>query len=173
LPLQAGKGYSVDMDMAGGIGLSRPLLLQEARLAVTPFAGTVRFAGMMEFLGLNTAIDSHRVDAVRSAAKRAVPKLASGPATKVWAGLRPCTPDGMPMVGWLDPSNKVALATGHAMLGLTLAPVTGQLVSDLLAGQTSDDLRVLSPQRFTHRRRPIRGQRGARKRAWRVAEPTR
>ena len=75
-----------------------------------------------------------------------------GPArvTSEWCGLRPCTPDGLPVVGRLPGQTKVFAATGHAMTGLTLGPITGSLVADLVTGATppSTEVTALAPARF-------------------------
>jgi D-amino-acid dehydrogenase len=74
---------------------------------------------------------------------------------EVWRGLRPCTPDGLPIVGRPAGLENLVLATGHAMMGLTLAPVTGRLVAELLSGERlSHDLGPVSPDRF----RPLLGR---------------
>jgi D-amino-acid dehydrogenase len=149
LPLEPGKGYAVDIVASELPRVRRPMILEEARIAVTPFPGALRLAGMIEFAGLDPVIDLRRVRALQAAACRAFPPFLGARRANVWTGLRPCTPDGIPVIGWLDPSARVAVASGHAMLGLTLAPVTGQLVSGLLAGRPSEELGALSPERFT------------------------
>ena len=95
------------------------------------------------------------VKAVGRAAERGLPSLRGRRVLEVWRGLRPCTPDGLPIVGRPAGLANVTLATGHAMMGLTLAPITGRLVAELLAGERpSLDLRPLSPNRF----RPLLGR---------------
>jgi D-amino-acid dehydrogenase len=110
--------------------------------------GRLRLAGAMVFEGLHRRIDPRRVRAIRDAAARCLPSWSASPTMEVSSGLRPCTPDGVPMIGWAHPTLPVAVATGHAMLGLTLAPITGQLVADLLEGRSSDLLRAVAPDRF-------------------------
>jgi D-amino-acid dehydrogenase len=86
---------------------------------------------------------------------KAVPRYLEGiplpdPASaKIWAGLRPCSPDGLPYVGRFRGHENLIAATGHAMLGITLAAVTGRLVSDLVSGRNpAVDIGALNPDRF-------------------------
>jgi D-amino-acid dehydrogenase len=89
-----------------------------------------------------------RVNAIVRTAKRVLPQLDLR-VRHVWRGLRPCSPDGLPLIGPLDGLERVVLATGHAMLGLTLAPLTGRLVAELITGlPPTVDLKPLSPVRF-------------------------
>ena len=148
IPLEAGKGYTVDLAAGERRPLRRPLILQEARIGVTPLEGRTRLAGTMAFDGLDPRLDRRRVDAVRAAGARALPGWADAAVQEVWAGLRPCSPDGLPIVGRLPGREQFVIATGHAMLGLTLAPVTGRLVAELLDGRPRPVLAQLSPARF-------------------------
>jgi D-amino-acid dehydrogenase len=77
-----------------------------------------------------------------------MPGWADAAVREVWAGLRPCSPDGLPIIGRLPAAERVVVATGHAMLGLTLAPVTGRLVGELLGGRPRAEMAELSPGRF-------------------------
>jgi len=96
--------------------------------------------------GLDERIDERRLDGVYRAASRLVPRATRAPRHETWCGLRPCTPDGLPLVGWLAPN--VAVAAGHARLGVTTGPATGELVADLLDGLPNDLLRPLDPRRY-------------------------
>jgi D-amino-acid dehydrogenase len=141
LPMQGGKGYAVEWDP---ITLQRPLYLHDQRCVANPLADRVRMTGGLILDGLDERFDPRRAQAVRAAAAkvlnvRAEPRL-------VWHGLRPCTPDGLPVIGKRD---GLVLATGHGMLGVTLAPLTGRLVADLIAGRADHPaLAPLSPERF-------------------------
>jgi D-amino-acid dehydrogenase len=148
IPLQGGKGYTVDLPNDGRTPLNRPLMLQEARVAVTPLDGRLRFAGTMQFAGLDESIERRRVASVHRAGIRMLPAWRESAVARIWSGLRPCTPDGLPLIGWLRDDMPVALATGHAMLGLTLAPVTGELVADLVDGTQREEFAMLDPGRF-------------------------
>ena len=161
VPLQGGKGYTIDLPNEDRVPIQRPVMLQEERIAVTPLEGRLRFAGTMQFAGLDESINRRRVAAVHRAGTRMLPAWKDGAISRIWSGLRPCTPDGLPLIGWLRDDLPVALATGHAMLGLTLAPLTGALVADLLAGTEREELAALDPTRFRGVRRCSSG-RGAR-----------
>ena len=153
VPVEGGKGYHVELD-AAPTDPRRPVFLQEARVIATPLPGRLRLAGTFELAGLDLGVDRRRVEAVARSGRRVLPALAGRPVRRVWRGLRPCAPDGLPVVGRAPGLDGVVLATGHAMMGLTLAPVTGRLVAELLAGERpGHDLAPLAPERF--RRLPL------------------
>jgi D-amino-acid dehydrogenase len=150
LPLMAGKGYSFMLDRPR----ARPhagAILNEARIAVTPMGSGLRFAGTMELCGLDRSIDQRRVAAMLTAIPRYYPQF--GPADFAgitpWAGLRPCPPDGMPYIGRTRRADNVLVATGHSMMGLSLAPATGRVISDLIAGREPPvPIALFSPDRY-------------------------
>jgi D-amino-acid dehydrogenase len=148
VPVEGGKGYHVELELGDGVpGL--PVLLHEARVIATPLPRRVRLAGTLELAGLDLSVSRRRVDAVLAAGRRGLPRLAARAVTQVWAGLRPCAPDGLPIVGRPAALDGLVLATGHAMMGLTLAPVTGRLVREIVLGTPpSHPLGPLSPDRF-------------------------
>jgi D-amino-acid dehydrogenase len=128
------------------------MILNEARVALTPMGNTFRVAGTMEIAGLDLGITRRRVEAILDA----VPKYIGGfaPADfkhgEVWAGLRPVSPDGVPFIGRFKSHPNLIAATGHAMLGITLAPVTGKIIADIISGNKPQfDLALLRPDRFT------------------------
>jgi D-amino-acid dehydrogenase len=153
LPMQAGKGYSLT--------LAKPrrlpeicAILTEARVAVTPMGGALRFAGTMEIDGLDEGINPVRVRGIIIAATKYYPELEPSDFADVapWRGLRPCSPDGMPYVGRTAKCANLAIATGHAMLGMSLGPVTGKLIAEILAGEIPQiDTAQLSPDRYAGR----------------------
>ena len=152
VPVQAAKGYSLTYE-APENGPRRPVLCAEARVAVTPMRGDhgpiVRFGGTLELAGLDMSINRPRVAAIERGARQflALPDELS--LVEMWRGLRPCTPDGLPMIGRPRRWKNLVLATGHAMLGFTLGPVTGQLVAQVVTGETPRlDLRPVDPDRF-------------------------
>ncbi len=150
LPLQAGKGYSLTIPKPANAP-RMPLLLAEARVAVTPMGARLRFAGTMELAGNDLSINQRRVQAILRAVPKYLPQLDTGDLSRaeVWAGLRPCTPDGLPYIGAFRAYGNLIAATGHAMLGITLAPITGKLVADLLLNQpTALNTEALHPERF-------------------------
>jgi D-amino-acid dehydrogenase len=147
IPIQAAKGYSITYERPDFPRI--PLVLAEAKVAVTPMGKWLRFAGTLELVGLDSSVNRRRVEAIRVAARQYVAGTDALNLVEIWRGLRPCTPDGLPIVGWSEQIENVIIAAGHAMLGISLGPITGKLVSELVFGQeTSVDVRPLSPARF-------------------------
>jgi D-amino-acid dehydrogenase len=151
VPVTGGRGYHLDfLPLPGDPRV--PILLQEARCALTPLPGRLRAAGLLDIVGRDPRLDDTRVGAVRRAAVRALGSDGRE-VIDVWAGLRPCAPDGLPVIGRPTALAGLVLATGHAMKGLSLAPVTGRLVAELVGGETpSHDLGPFSPDRFRRAR---------------------
>jgi D-amino-acid dehydrogenase len=151
LPIEGGKGYHVDVEARRG-DPELPIWLHESRVVITPLEGRLRLAGTLELTGTDRAVDPRRVEAIVAAARRALPRFGSRPALEVWRGLRPCTPDGLPVLGRAPNVENAVLATGHGMWGLQLAPVTGRLVASVVADeQPEHDLHPLRPDRFRMR----------------------
>ena len=116
---------------------------------LTPLDGRLRLAGTLELTGTDRGVDPQRVNAIVAAARRAMPQFGSRRTLEVWRGLRPCTPDGLPVIGRAPDVENAVLATGHGMWGLQLAPVTGRLVASIVAGeQPEHDIAPLRPDRF-------------------------
>ena len=112
---------------------------------------SLRFAGTMEIAGIDLSINPKRIAGIKKSIKKYLPGFDDSWVKDVspWAGLRPCTPDGLPYIGKSSAFENLTLATGHAMLGLSLAPITGKLVSEIIGGEkASIDLRLLNPDRF-------------------------
>lgn len=149
LPIRPGKGYSVDY-VPAQLATRSVVMLAEAHCAVTPLDGATRVAGTMEFGGLDERIAPVRLRAIRAAPGRYFRAWApDAPSLAPSAGLRPMTPDGLPVIGRLRPFTSVYVASGHAMLGLTLAPRTGALLAGMiLDGDEPDVLAPFSPRRF-------------------------
>jgi len=151
LPMQSGKGYSLTLPSPSQLP-QLCSILAEAKVAVTPMGNSLRFAGTMEIGGLGTEINTARVRGIIKAATRYFPefKISDFDEIKPWVGLRPVSPDGMPYLGKVPRLENLVVATGHAMMGLSLAPITGKLVSDLLTNRTpSLSLDALAPDRFS------------------------
>jgi D-amino-acid dehydrogenase len=150
LPMQAGKGYSLTLPKPR----QRPqicAIFTEARVAVTPMGGALRFGGTMEMSGLREDINPLRVRGIINAVPRYYPDFKPEDFDNIppWRGLRPCSPDGLPYVGRTAKFANLTLATGHAMLGVTLGPITGKLVAEILSDERpSLDTRLLSPDRY-------------------------
>lgn len=152
VPLEAAKGYHVEVAtdaLDGGM----PVYMEEARVIATPLGGRLRLAGTLELSGLDLHVDPVRVASLARAAARTLLLPEGARTVHVWRGLRPCTPDGLPVIGWAPGVENLVLATGHAMLGITLAPVTGEIVADLLGGVAPrHDLEPFTAARFGRRR---------------------
>ena len=150
LPVQGGKGYCLDYGPPP-VAVGRPIYLHEARVAVTPFDGSVRLAGTMEFSGINDIQRPKRIAAISHTASTMLRDWPGDPAaaTRTGSGLRPMTPDGIPVLGFLPGYRNLVVATGHAMLGVTLGPATGDAIAEtVLSGRTPDVLDAFSPARF-------------------------
>jgi D-amino-acid dehydrogenase len=148
LPVQPAKGYSVTYRRPPA-GPRIPLLLGEAKMAVTPMGDTLRFAGTLELAGLDLSINRRRVDALVRSARDYLAGADPLEVLEIWRGLRPCTPDGLPILGRPAGLQNLLVATGHAMIGMSLGPVTGKLVAQLVLGEPpSIDVVALSPDRF-------------------------
>jgi D-amino-acid dehydrogenase len=147
LPIQAGKGYSITV--ASSPAFRRPLYLGDVKVGSTPFNGAYRFAGTMELSGINDRLDRRRLEGIRRVIGRYFREpLADGSGID-WVGMRPLTPDGVPMVGRVPGHDNLFVATGHAMLGITLAPATGRVMGELMSGKpTSAPLEPFDPGRF-------------------------
>ncbi len=143
LPILGGKGYAIvvpPLDPMPGI----PIKLVERRIAITPRRDGVRLAGTLELVDGDDGISPRRVDAILRGS-RAVLNVPEPPETvEVWRGLRPCTPDGLPVIGFPRAFGNLLIATGHQMLGLHCAPGTARLAADLLSGDRS----VFDPEPF-------------------------
>ncbi len=150
LPLQAGKGYSLTVERLP----HRPriaAILTEARVAVTPMGDGVRFGGTLELGGRPGTIHPARVRGIVRSALRYFPDLDPQIFTDVpvWSGLRPCSPDGLPYLGRPARFDNLVVATGHAMLGMSLGPITGRLAGRVLDGEApAIPYPLLSPDRY-------------------------
>ncbi len=151
LPLQPAKGYHIDRQYSapGTPPLRVACLLGETLIFCTPMGEFVRFAGTLEFSGLNHEIRRPRLEQLTRGARLYLSGLEPGPARSEWCGLRPCLPDGLPAIGPVAGVPGLWVATGHAMQGMTLGPVTGYLLAEwILDGKPSLDIAPLSPERF-------------------------
>jgi len=148
IPVQAGKGYRINVERETGITI--PSILVEAKVAVTPMNGFTRFAGTMEIAGINDTINPKRVKAISNAASAYYKNLEiqQSEINDAACGLRPCTPDGLPYIGKTSKYKNLTIATGHAMMGWSLGPSTGKLVSEIVSDKkTSLDINPFHPDR--------------------------
>ena len=148
IPIEPGKGYSVTMTRPA-VMPEYPLICPEAHIAVTPFSDGYRIGSMMEFAGFDETLPAHRIEQLKDAAKPFL-QHPTGPAIEdTWYGWRPMTWDSLPIIGRVPRLSNALLAAGHNMLGMTLAPVTGKIIADLVAERPTElPVDAVSPARF-------------------------
>jgi D-amino-acid dehydrogenase len=146
VPVVSGTGCSIDLTEVEALP-TRPMILREARLAITPFDDRLRFAGTMLLARTPPdKVDPRRIEGIYRAGTDALPSIRTAKRSSGWIGARPCTPDGVPRVGWVGAERpNVAVAAGHAMHGLAMSPITGRLVRGLIEGHPDPRLAGLSP----------------------------
>jgi D-amino-acid dehydrogenase len=150
LPMQPGKGYSLTLDAPRRLP-RHSIILQEARVAVTPMGTSLRVGGTMELAGYDLRINPPRIRGLVRSLHRYLPtyRPEDFDSIRPWCGLRPCTPDGLPYVGRTRRRPNLIVASGHAMMGVSMAPVTGTLVAQIVSGEApSVDLAGLTADRF-------------------------
>ena len=148
LPMQAGKGYSITID-SPAVSLRGPVYFPERKVVTSPFLGALRIGGTMELSGINVDLDRRRIAAIRRGAEHFLPGSLEGAGESEWVGMRPLLPDGLPVIGRAPGYNNLFIATGHAMLGVTLGPVTAQAIADLITeGNTRLPIEPFAPSRF-------------------------
>lgn len=150
LPMQAGKGYNLTLSKPRQLP-SICSILTEARVAVTPMGDALRFAGTMEITGLDLSINPSRVRGIIKSIPQYFPEFQQEDFrdVPVWSGLRPCSPDGLPYIGRFRKYSNLLVAAGHAMMGLTLGPISGRLIAEVLSNEPpSLPLTLLSPDRY-------------------------
>ena len=150
IPMQAGKGYSLTLPKPRQLPQICSICT-EARVAVTPMDGALRVGGTMEIAGLNEDINPVRVRGITDSFCRYFPDFRPQDFDGIqpWRGLRPCSPDGLPYIGRTARFDNLSLGTGHGMMGLSLGPVTGRLIAEILSGEKPAwDISMLSPDRY-------------------------
>lgn len=151
LPMQAGKGYSLTIRNPK-LKLGRSMYLVEGRVALAPYDGALRLAGTMELSGINTNLYEERIAGIRKSADLYLTNWSEGDEIIPWVGMRPMLPDGLPAIGRAPTIPNFYIASGHAMLGVTLGPTTAALIADLMTkGQAEIDLTPFDPARFDRR----------------------
>ncbi len=146
--MQPGQGYHVHLrDRVPPVGT--PMIFQESVFAATPMSGELRLAGTMEFVGLDLELRDEAALRLLTEARMYLDGLEDAASFDTWCGLRPCTPDSLPLVGRSSRLGNLYLATGHAMLGLTLASATAHAIADLIVdGRSSLPVDPLAPARY-------------------------
>ncbi len=151
IPLMPGRGYSVTLEDSP-YKVNHPAVLVEGRVAITPMDGNkIRFGGTMEITSTQTPPRMNRVEGLLNAVEQFFPdfKIPVPPVEKIWYGYRPCSADGLPYIGRTKQWKNVVMATGHAMVGLSLGAGTGKLISELINEDIpSMDLTPFDPARF-------------------------
>jgi len=148
VPVQSARGYSLTMS-ATKVMPSHALLLGERRVAVSSMGDMLRFTGRLELSNIDTTVNSRHIAGIERAVREYIYLDEKLDIQETWAGLRPTTPDGIPIIGRSPRYRNLILATGHAMLGLSLGPGTGQVVAELVNGkETAFDLHPMRVERF-------------------------
>ncbi|CAN5385865.1 FAD-dependent oxidoreductase [soil metagenome] len=135
IPIQPGKGYSITMPRPA-ICPTYPLILEEHRVAITPFRSGYRIGSTMEFAGYDSTLNRSRLDLLRDSAKLYLHEPTCEPVQEEWFGWRPMTPDSVPIIDWSPALGNVMVAAGHNMLGLSMAPATGKLIAEMAGRRT-------------------------------------
>ena len=149
VPIEPGKGYSITT--------TRPrtcprhaMLFAEHRVGATPFDDGFRLGSMMEFSGFDATIPSRRIQQLIDSARHYLHEPAGEEVLETWCGWRPMTWDSLPVIGAVPGLANGVLATGHHMLGMTMAPATGRLVAEIIGERpTHIDPAPYSPARFS------------------------
>jgi D-amino-acid dehydrogenase len=149
LPIEPGKGYSIEF--RSGPKMNVPLRLTEARAVVSTMGDSLRMTARLDLVGMNSDVTKRAGSIVKLVRNYLDWSSPEGPAG--WAGLRPLTPDSLPIVGPHPADERLMLAVGHGQLGVTLGPVTGRLLADFITGKNVDaELGPLRADRFQRRR---------------------
>lgn len=148
VPILGGKGYALIVPPLSPQP-QHPMMLIEKKIAITPRKNSLRIAGTLELVNQDFTITERRVQTIIKGAREFLPVPQDLKIEETWRGLRPCTPDGVPLIGYSNRISNLALACGHQMLGLQAGFGTGQLLSDLIISGKSDlDRAVYNPNRF-------------------------
>lgn len=150
LPLQPGKGYSMTLPAPRECP-RRAVLLQEARVAITPMGSALRVGGTLELGTYDGGISPPRLRGILRSFTGHLPAFRAEDfsACRPWSGLRPCSPDGLPYIGRTARFENLTVATGHAMMGLSMGPISGKLVAEVISGERpSIDIAPLGPDRY-------------------------
>lgn len=137
LPVEPGKGYSITMARPVNCP-SVPCYFYEKNVVATPWESGYRLGGTMEFSGFSDSLNQKRLGKLVTGAGQYLKEPCGDPVVEQWTGLRPMTFDDMPIIDWAPSVENLMIATGHGMLGLTLATGTGKMVADSLLGKTPE-----------------------------------
>ena len=148
-PMQSAKGYSLTMENPSQLP-TRPLFLGESKVAVTPIGKSLRFAGTLELAGVDLSINQRRINAIMEAAHHYLDEISYENSPELWSGLRPVPPDGLPYIGRSEQVKNLIVATGHGMLGVSMGPLTGKVVAQIIGEEKVDiDILPFAIERFS------------------------
>lgn len=133
MPLESERGYHLMFD-APKLPLNRGVLWADKFIHLVPMATGLRLTSGVELAGLNAPPDYRRIYRLAEMARKLVPELGAAPASE-WLGFRPSMPDALPVIGPVPGHEDVILCFGHQHIGLTTGPISGKIVSDLVAGR--------------------------------------
>lgn len=153
LTLQPAKGYTVTVQTPRH-SPTRPVVLTEGRVALTPLGDRLRFGGTLELAGLDRTVARRRIDGILRTVRSYLPALEPGEPVETWTGLRPCTPDSVPFIGRASRYRNLSVACGHGHIGMGLAPAGGELLARIVTGRATDEETApFRPDRFLSRSR--------------------
>ena len=148
LPIQPGKGYSVTLEKPD-VSPTLPMLFPEKKIGISPFANGFRIGSMMEFVGFDQAIPEYRIQQLKDSVKPFFNFQLNDTEQERWHGYRPMTYDTLPVIGQAPGIENGFVATGHSMLGVSMAPATGRLIAEMVTKHpTHIDAQAFSPARF-------------------------
>lgn len=148
LPVQPGKGYSITLQRPSECP-SVPMLFPEKKVGVSIFEDGFRIGSMMEFVGFDTSIPEYRINQLKESVEPFFNFKLNEQEQDRWYGFRPMTYDTLPAIGKMPKLNNGFVATGHSMLGVSMAPTTGRMIADLVGSRTPHlDPKPFDPSRF-------------------------
>lgn len=148
LPVEPARGYSVTV-REHDTSIRIPCVFTDEKITITPMAGELRFTGTLTLTGFNREVQTRRAEPIRRLAQTYAGPSMAIEKPEMWSGFRPASPDGLPMIGLVPGTRNVYVATGHGMLGVTQAPVTGRMLSAMMGGPALDlDPEPYNPGRF-------------------------
>lgn len=131
IPVIPGKGYSITMK-SPEIMPAAPLIMMEKKVVATPWNESFRLGSTMELAGYDNQLNSHRLAALQRGAAEYLRYPFTTDIHEQWYGWRPMTYDGVPIIDHSPVHKNLYLAVGHNMLGLSMAPGTGKLISEMI-----------------------------------------
>lgn len=148
VPVLGGKGYAMIVPPLEKQP-QYPMMIIDKKIAITPRSGSLRIAGTLELVDQDFSITQKRVENIKRGAREFLHLPEDLQVQELWAGLRPCTPDGVPLIGYHKNISNLIISVGHQMLGLQSGAGTGLYVADLVEGKKSFvDPKVLDANRF-------------------------